>query len=195
MMIDDSPMLWSHWPHTVSPTQPFAYRDTVTLLRKLELLREHLDTLADSVNDLIGNHNALDDDSQKRFTAIEASVDNLAARVADLQDSVSTFEPQSVAYNPTKGEYEDSRNTNRDMYRELAVFGARVSQVATLTVDQLAEYSILETAVIGNKTIFGNNEPRGTPLNVTIDPPSSTPLTTDGLSHTVVQNGYLKIEG
>ncbi len=195
MMIDDSPMLWSHWPHTVSPTQPFAYRDTVTLLRKLELLREHLDTLADSVNDLIGNHNALDDDSQKRFTAIEASVDNLAARVADLQDSVSTFEPQSVAYNPTKGEYEDSRNTNRDMYRELAVFGARVSQVATLTVDQLAEYSTLETAVIGNKTIFGNNEPRVTPLNGNIDPPSSTPLTTDGLSHTVVQNGYLKIEG
>ncbi len=194
-MIDDSPMLWSHWPHTVSPTQPFAYRDTVTLLRKLELLREHMDTLADSVNDLIGNHNALDDDSQKRFTAIEASVDNLAARVADLQDSVSTFEPQSVAYNPTTGEYVDSTNTNPDMYRELAVFGARVSQVATLTVEQLAEHSTLETAVIGNKTIFGNNEPRVTPLNGNIDPPSSTPLTTDGLSHTVVQNGYLKIEG
>ena len=163
MMIDDSPMLWSHWPHTVSPTQPFAYRDTVTLLRKLELLRDNLDTIADSLNDLIGNHNALDDDSQKRFTAIEASVDNLAALVADLQDAVSTFEPQSLVYNPTKGEYEDSRNTTRDMYRELAVFGARVSQVASLTVAQLAEHSTLETAVIGNKTIFGNNEPRVTP--------------------------------
>lgn len=194
MMIDDSPMLWSHWPHTVSPTQPFAYRDTVTLLRKLELLRENLDTIADSLNDLIDNHNALDDDSQKRFTAIEASVDNLASLVADLQDSVSTFEPQSVAYNPTKGEYEDSRNTARDMYRELAVFGARVSQVASLTVDQLAEHSTLETAVIGNKTIFGNNEPRVTPLNGNIDPPSSTPLTTDDLANTIVQNGYLKVK-
>ena len=193
-MIDDSPMLWSHWPHTVSPTQPFAYRDTVTLLRKLELLRENLDTIADSLNDLIDNHNALDDDSQKRFTAIEASVDNLASLVADLQDSVSTFEPQSVAYNPTKGEYEDSRNTARDMYRELAVFGARVSQVASLTVDQLAEHSTLETAVIGNKTIFGNNEPRVTPLNGNIDPPSSTPLTTDDLANTIVQNGYLKVK-
>ena len=193
-MIDDSPMLWSHWPHTVSPTQPFAYRDTVTLLRKLELLRENLDTIADSLNDLIGNHNALDDDSQKRFTAIEASVDNLAARIADLQDAVSTFEPQSVAYNPTKGEYENSRGTTRDMYRELAVFGARVSQVASLTVDQLAEHSTLETAVIGNKTIFGNNEPRVTPLNGNIEPPSSTPLTTDGLANTVVENGYLKVK-
>lgn len=193
-MIDDSPMLWSHWPHTVSPTQPFAYRDTVTLLRKLELLRENLDTIADSLNELIGNHNALDDDSQKRFTAIETSVDNLAALVADLQHVVPAFEPQSLAYNPTKGEYEDSKNTNHDMYRELAVFGARVSQVASLTVEQLAEHSTLETAVIGNKTIFGNNEPRVTPLNGNIEPPSSTPLTTDGLANAVVQNGYLKIK-
>lgn len=162
-MIDDSPMLWSHWPHTVSPTQPFAYRDTVTLLRKLELLRENLDTIADSLNGLIGEHNALDDDSQKRFTSIESSVNNLAGLIANLQDVLHTFEPQSLAYNPTKGEYEDSKNTTRDMYRELAVFGARVSQVASLTVAQLADHTTVETAVIGNKTIFGNDEPRVTP--------------------------------
>ena len=162
-MIDDSPMLWSHWPHTVSPTQPFTYRDTVTLLRKLELLRDNLDTISDSLNNLINEHNALDDDSQKRFTAIEASVDNLAALVGDIQKAVGGYTTSALSYNPTKGDYEDSRNSLRDIYRELSVFGARTSQMASLKTDEAAGHSNLEMAVIGNLTVFGDDVPRVTP--------------------------------
>lgn len=43
-----------------------------------------------------------------------------------------------VIYDPTQGTYVDSKTAMRNMYRELAVFGARVNQVATKTVDDLA---------------------------------------------------------
>ena len=50
------------------------------------------------------------------------------------------------------------------MYRELAVFGARTSELATISAAEAAQHNTLETAVIGNKTIFGRNDPRVTPM-------------------------------
>ena len=54
-------------------------------------------------------------------------------------------------------------HTNRDIYRELAVFGARVDQMATMTAAQAAQHDCLMWAVLGNKDIFGDPEPRVTP--------------------------------
>ena len=154
MMIDDSPMLWSQWPHTVSPTQPFAYRDTVTLLRKLELLRDNLDTIADSVNDLIRNHNALDDDSQKRFTAIEASVDNLTGMLPDminLRDGLINMIKQVAAgdnimvWSPAYGNQVTAQSAVEDTYDANRLFGLFAGDFDDLTMSP-AGFDALEVS-------------------------------------------------
>ena len=144
--------------------QPFSYRDTLTVLGYVQEVAEHLDELRESVDNLAKDENADIDAINKTLAQVAAWQDSVNSTLDDLTAKVGQYEDSALTYNPTRGKYEDSKNTNRDIYRELAVFGARVSQVASLTVDQLAEHSTLETAVIGNKTIFGNNEPRVTPM-------------------------------
>lgn len=144
--------------------QPFSYRDTLTVLGYVQEVADHLDELRESVDNLAKDENADIDAINKTLAQVAAWQDSVNSTLDDLTAKVGQYEDSALTYNPTTGRYEDSKNTNRDIYRELAVFGARVSQVASLTVDQLAEHSTLETAVIGNKTIFGNNEPRVTPM-------------------------------
>lgn len=143
--------------------QPFSYRDTITVLGyvqeiagHLDELREQLDNLAKDEDEDIASIKQLMADFSERFQRIDKALD-------DLEKQVGQYEDSALVYNPTCGVYEDSKNTNRDMYRELAVFGARVDQMATITCAEAAEHSSLEVAAIGNKTIFGNNEPRITP--------------------------------
>lgn len=144
-------------------TQPFSYRDTLTVLGYLNEVAGHLEELRQSLDDLAKDENAditevknLVQDFDAHFKAIDGTLDDLTRQVGRLENT-------SISYNPTRGIYENTQQVNRDMYRELAVFGARVEQLATITAKQAAEHTCLETAVIGNRTIFGHNEPRVTP--------------------------------
>ena len=152
------------WPHTVTGTQPFSYRDTVTLLRKVEDIAVNLDATRDALQSLIDAHNQLDSDTGARFDSVDANLANLATLVGDLQRALGEYVTSALVYNPTKGDYEDSKNSLRDIYRELAVFGARTSQMAGLTAAEAAAHSNLEMAVVGNLTVFGNDVPRVTPV-------------------------------
>lgn len=143
--------------------QPFSYRDTLTVLGYIQEVAEHIDELREQLDNL-----AKDEDADveaingilERIAQWRASVDTA---LDDIEKKLDQYQASALTYNPTTGRYEDSKNTNRDIYRELAVFGARVNQMATLTCAQAAEHSSLEFAVIGNKTIFGNDGPRTTP--------------------------------
>ena len=80
------------------------------------------------------------------------------------------------------------------MYRELAVFGARVNQMAQLSAPMAAAHTCLELAVLGNRTIFHNDEPRITPRDVHVDDGGPvTALTVENLANGVVQNNFMKI--
>lgn len=143
--------------------QPFSYRDTLTVLGYIQEVAEHIDELREQLDNLakdetadIGTINGILDGIAQWRSSVDAVLD-------DLEKRLDQYQASTLTYNPTTGRYEDSKNTNRDMYRELAVFGARVNQMATLTCAQAAEHSSLEFAVIGNKTIFGNDDPRTTP--------------------------------
>ena len=67
-----------------------------------------------------------------------------------------------LVWNVTKGEYTDSKTALRDLYRELAVYGARVTQVADINTGKLSEHRTDETSAIGNLTIFNDTTPRVT---------------------------------
>ena len=143
--------------------QPFSYRDTLTVLGYVQKVAEHLDELRESVDDLAKDENADIDAIDKTLAQVAAWQAGVNSTLDDLAAKLDKFGNSEITYNPTTGRYEDSKNTNRDIYRELAVHGARVDQMATRTADQAAQYDCITWAVLGNREIFGDEEPRVTP--------------------------------
>lgn len=143
--------------------QPFSYRDTLTVLGYVQEVAEHLDQLRESVDDLAKDENADVDAINKILTQIAAWQTSVDAALDDLAKKVDQYQTSALTYNPTTGRYEDSKHTDRDMYRELAVFGARVDQMATKTAAEAAQHDCITWAIVGNHDIFGNKEPRVTP--------------------------------
>ena len=144
-------------------TQPFSYRDTLTVLGMVQEMAGHLDGLRESIDDLAkdeANDVVAINKVLAQLSAWQATVDTA---LDDLAAKLDKFENSEITYNPTTGRYEDSENTNRDIYRELAVYGARVDQMATMTTTQAAQHDCITWAVLGNRDIFGHNEPRVTP--------------------------------
>ncbi len=144
-------------------TQPFSYRDTLTVLGYVQEVADHLDELRESVNDLAKDENADVEAINATLHKIAVWQTSVDTTLDDLTKKVDQYSSSALTYNPTTGRLEDSKNTDRDMYRELAVFGARVDQMATVTAAQAAQHDCITWAVIGNREIFGHEEPRVTP--------------------------------
>lgn len=143
--------------------QPFSYRDTLTVLGYVQEVAEHLDQLREQVDNLAEDENADVDAINKTLAQIKTWQDAIDTTLDDLTKKADQYQTSALTYNATTGRYEDSKNTDRDMYRELAVFGARVDQMATMTAAQAAQHDCITWAVVGNHDIFGNKEPRVTP--------------------------------
>jgi molybdopterin converting factor small subunit len=148
--------------------QPFSYRDTLTVLGYVQEVADHLDELREQLDNLAQDENADIEAVNEVLSEIAAWRNSVDTSLDDLERKVDQYQTSSLAYNPTTGQYEDSKNTDRDMYRELAVFGARVDQMATVTAAQAAQHDCITWAVLGNHDIFGNKEPRVTPRERTL---------------------------
>lgn len=143
--------------------QPFSYRDTLTVLGYIQEVASHIDELREQLDNLAKDEDADVAAIMKLVDGLDAGVRHIDETLDVLKRQVDQYENSALVYNPTCGEYEDSKNVVRDMYRELAVFGARVHQMAGMNCIEASAHSNLEFAVIGNKTIFGDPEPRITP--------------------------------
>lgn len=142
--------------------QPFSYRDTLTVLGYIQEVADHLDQLREQLDNLAKDETADIGTINKTLAQIKAWQDAVDGTLDDLTAKLDQYQTSALTYNPTTGRYEDSKHTDRDMYRELAVFGARVNQMATMTTEQAAQYDCITWAVVGNRQIFGNEEPRVT---------------------------------
>lgn len=143
--------------------QPFSYRDTLTVLGYVQEVAAHVDELCKQLDNLAKDEDAdveAIDGILKEIAAWRSSVDGA---LDDIWKKLDQYQTSALAYNPTTGRYEDSKNVDRDMYRELAVFGARVDQMASMTASEAANHDCLTWAVTGNREIFGDDEPRVTP--------------------------------
>ena len=146
--------------------QPFSYRDTLTVLGYVQEVAEHVNEVREQLDNLAKDESA-DIEAVKQLVAgFKEQFERINKTLDDLERQVGQYEDSDLTYNPTRGKYEDSKNSNRDMYRELAVFGARINQMAQLNTTTAAAHTCLEFAVLGNKTIFHSNEPRITPRDV-----------------------------
>lgn len=143
--------------------QPFSYRDTLTVLGYVQEIAAHIDELREQLDNLAKDENAdveAINGILEEIAKWQASVD---VALDDIERKLDQHQASTLVYDPTTGRYEESKNANRDIYRELAVFGARVDQMATMTAKQAADHDCITWAVLGNREIFGNEEPRVTP--------------------------------
>lgn len=143
--------------------QPFSYRDTLTVLYYVQDIAANVDAIRKQLNNLADDENADIDAVNKIIEHIRLWQSSVDTALDDLMAKVDRYQTSALTYNPTTGRYEDSENTDRDMYRELAVFGARVGQMATMTAAQAAQHDCITWAVLGNREIFGHEEPRVIP--------------------------------
>lgn len=143
--------------------QPFSYRDTLTVLYYVQDIAANVDTLREQLDNLAKDEEADIDAINKILAQVETWRNAIDGTLDDLIKKVDQYQTSALVYNPTTGRCEDSKNTDRDMYRELAVFGARVDQMATVTTAQAAQHDCITWAVIGNQKIFGQENPRVTP--------------------------------
>lgn len=82
--------------------------------------------------------------------------------IEELRTLIEKLTTEANVYDPTQGKYVTSQTAMRNIYRQLSVYGARVSQIKQLTVAELARHRVQEVAVVGNLTIFGDDTPRVT---------------------------------
>lgn len=178
----------------VPTSVPFTYRDGLTTLQLIECLRHNLDALqayVDKVKEWVKSESDRTDAGISEIKEHLASVD---VQLEDIISKLGKFEITNDIYDVTQGRYVDSVDAMRNTYRELAVFGARVNQMAQLSVPMAAAHTCLEFAVLGNKTIFHNNEPRITPRDVHVDDGEPViPLSVENLANGVVVNNFMKI--
>lgn len=143
--------------------QPFSYRDTLTVLGYVQEVASHIDELREQLDNLAKDEDADVAAVMKLIDELDASVKHIDETLDVLKRQVDQYEGSALVYNPTCGKYEDSKNVTRDMYRELAVFGARVDQMATMTASEAADHDCITWAILGNREIFGDEKPRVTP--------------------------------
>lgn len=143
--------------------QPFSYRDTLTVLGYVQEVAAHIDELREQLDNLAKDETADIETINGILDGIAQWRSSVDAALDDLEKRLDRYQASTLTYNPTTGRYEDSKNTDRDMYRELAVFGARVDQMATMTASEAADHDCITWAILGNREIFGNEKPRVTP--------------------------------
>lgn len=151
---------FSAWPYT--PALPAFYwnaKSQQEIIKHLACENDHitsyLDTIVQDINDKLTEFDA-------RIKAIEANINDYAIAIAQIQEQIEHIGDTQLIWNVTKGEYTDSKTALRDLYRELAVYGARINQIANIDIGKLATHRTDETPAVGNHTIFNSNTPRVT---------------------------------
>ena len=177
----------------VPTSVPFTYRDGLTTLQLIECLRHNLDALQTYVDKVKEWVKSESDKTDAEISEIDEHLASVDVQLEDIISKLGKLEITNDIYDVTQGRYVDSVDAMRNMYRELAVFGARVNQMAQLSVPMAAAHTCLEFAVLGNKTIFHNDEPRITPRDVHVDDGEPVnPLSVENLANGVVVNNFMK---
>lgn len=152
--------LYSVWPYTpVIPAFYWNAKSTEEIIKYLACEYDHITAYFD---ELVTDVNSTLADYDTRIKNIESHINDYAIAIAQIQEQIEHIGNTQLVWNVTKGEYTDSKTALRDLYRELAVYGARVAQVANINTDKLAEHRTDETPAVGNLTIFNDNTPRVT---------------------------------
>lgn len=157
-----SPLLpfFSIWPYT--PAIPAFYWNAKSQEEIIKHIACEIDHITAYLDEIVTDINKTLKDYDTRIKNIETNINDYATAIAQLQEQIERIGNTQLVWNVTKGEYTDSKTALRDLYRELAVYGARVTQIADINTGKLAEHRTDETPAVGNLTIFNDTTPRVT---------------------------------
>lgn len=151
---------FSVWPYT--PAIPAFYWNAKSQEEIIKHIACEIDHITAYLDEIVTDINKTLNDYDTRIKNIEANINNYAIAISQIQEQIEHIGNTQLIWNVTKGEYTDSKTAMRDLYRELAVYGARISQIADINIGKLAEHHTDETSAVGNLTIFNDNTPRVT---------------------------------
>lgn len=151
---------FSVWPYT--PAIPAFYWNAKSQEEIIKHIACEIDHITAYLDEIVTDINKTLNDYDTRIKNIEAHINDYAVAIAQLQEQIGHIGDTRICMDVTKGEYTVSKTALRDMYRELAVYGARVTQIADINTGKLAEHRTDETSAIGNLTIFDDTTPRVT---------------------------------
>lgn len=154
---------FSVWPYT--PAIPAFYWGAKSQEEIIKHIACEIDHITAYLDEIITDINKTLADYDTRIKNIEAHINDYALAITQIQEQIEHIGNTQLIWNVTKGEYTDSKSALRDLYRELAVYGARISQIADIDTNKLAEHRTDETPAVGNLTIFNGNTPRVTDTN------------------------------
>lgn len=152
--------LYSVWPYT--PVIPAFYWNAKSTEEIIKHLAREYDNITAYFDQLTTAINTLSADMQTFENRVEARVSAMEKTLAALLDNLEHVGDKMVIYDPTQGAYVDSKIAMRNMYRELSVYGARVTQAASKNVADIAKHRTDEMSTVGNLTIFDDTTPRVT---------------------------------
>lgn len=151
---------FSVWPYT--PAIPAFYWNAKSQEEIIKHIACEIDHITAYLDEIVTDINKTLADYDTRIKNIEAHINDYALAIAQIQEQIEHIGNTQLIWNVTKGEYTDSKTALRDLYRELSVYGARISQIADIDINKLAEHRTDETSAVGNLTIFNDNTPRAT---------------------------------
>lgn len=151
---------FSVWPYT--PAIPAFYWNAKSQEEIIKHIACEIDHITAYLDEIVTDINKTLNDYDTRIKNIEANINAYAVAIAQIQEQIEHIGDTQLVWNVTKGEYTDSKTALRDLYRELAVYGARVTQIAGINTGKLSEHRTDETPAIGNLTIFNDTTPRVT---------------------------------
>lgn len=151
---------FSVWPYT--PAIPAFYWNAKSQEEIIKHIACEIDHITAYLDEIVTDINKSLHDYDTRIKNIEANINDYAVAIAQIQEQIDHIGNTQLIWNVTKGEYTDSKTAMRDLYRELAVYGTRISQIADINIGKLAEHRTDETPAVGNLTIFNDSTPRVT---------------------------------
>lgn len=151
---------FSVWPYT--PAIPAFYWNAKSQEEIIKHIACEIDHITAYLDEIVTDINKTLNDYDTRIKNIETNINDYAVAIAQIQEQIDHIGNTQLIWNVTKGEYTNSKTAMRDLYRELAVYGARISQIADINIGKLAEHRTDETPAVGNLTIFNDNTPRVT---------------------------------
>lgn len=149
------------WAYT--PTLPAFYWNAKSQEQIIKQLCEEYSHITSYVDEMTKTVNTLIDNYNEFAKNVETELKDVKDAILRIENTIENIgENSTLVYDPTQGLYVDSKIAMRNMYRELSVFGARVSQIADKQVSEIGKHRVDEVSAVGNLTIFDDSTPRVT---------------------------------
>lgn len=181
-------------------SQPYVFRDTTTLLQKIQQFQNYLNELSENINELSENTDNLQDNL---INQLEELAKQLNDRLFDMYNQliamIKDTQISGVAFSPVRGNYDSVSSVLGDMYDNLRYYGIFATDYDEMQLTA-AEY---DTCGITARQYDLSASTRLNPLNgtykgrsdfcVSLNPPQTTEPVNPYPTRQEIENNFMKL--